>query len=67
MTLKYKQATIIILTSELTYMVVPHATKIAIWHKQMISGLGFPSSKATMLFCDKQSCIALTKNPRFND
>ncbi len=32
-----------------------------------MSGLGFLSSKATMLFCDKQSCITLTKNPRFHD
>ncbi len=33
LTFKYKQATIIILTHESTYMVVPHATKEAIWHK----------------------------------
>jgi hypothetical protein len=48
-------------------MVVPHATKEAIWHKQVINGLGFPISKATMLFWNKQSCKALTKYPRFHD
>jgi len=47
---KYKQATIILLTFESKYMVVPHAPKEAIWDKQVISGLGFPISKATMLF-----------------
>ncbi len=64
---KYKQATIIISTLESKYMVVPHATKEAIWHKQVINGLGFPISKATMLFWNKQSCKALTKYPRFHD
>jgi hypothetical protein len=39
----------------------------AIWLQKLLTGLFDLEMRATMILCDKQSCIKMTENPVFHD
>jgi len=49
--------------TEAEYMTATEAAKEAIWLRQLLDLLGFTQQKPTVILCDNQGAIALTKNP----
>jgi hypothetical protein len=62
-----KQTSIALSSTEAEYISGAHATKEAIWLRQLLSELGLDTSSLTILHVDNQSTIAITKNPEFHD
>ena len=48
-------------------MAASQASFEAIWFHKMSVGLFGQKLRPTMIYCDNQSCIKLTKNPVFHD
>ncbi|WRX24984.1 Integrase [Theobroma cacao] len=60
------QSTVALSTTEAEYMAVTEAVKEALWLKSLVSDLGFEQTQ-TVVFCDSQSAIHLTKNHMFHE
>ena len=58
------QSTIALSTTEAEYMVATEAVKESIWLKGLVSDLGLKQGD-TIVFCDSQSVIHLTKNQMY--
>ena len=54
-------------TAEAEYIVACSASCEAIWLRKLMSGLFNLELDTTVILCDNQSCIKMTKNPVFHD
>ena len=62
-----KQKSVALSSSEAEYMVASQASCEAIWLCKMLFGLFGQTLRPTMIYCDNQSCIKLTRNLVFHD
>jgi hypothetical protein len=62
-----KQGSIAQSIVEAEYIATSDASKESIWLRKMVSRLFGDKIKMTMVHCDNQSCIKLTKNLVFHD
>jgi hypothetical protein len=62
-----KQTSVALSSTEAEYISGAHATKEAVWLRQLLSELGIDTSSPTVLHVDNQSAIAIAKNPEFHD
>jgi hypothetical protein len=62
-----KQSSISLSTTEAEYIVACSASCESIWLQKLLTGLFDLEMEATMILCDNQSCIKMTKNPVFHD
>jgi hypothetical protein len=62
-----KQSSIALSTAEAEYIVACSASCKSIWLRKLLTGLFDLMMEATMILCDNQSCIKMTKNPMFHD
>jgi hypothetical protein len=62
-----KQSSIALNTMEAEYIVACFASCEAIWLRNLLIGLFDLEMRGTMILCDNQSCIKMTKNPVFHD
>ena len=53
-------------TAEAEYVSASEATTQAIWLRDVLDDLGEVQVKATLLYCDNMSAIAMIKNPVFH-
>ena len=61
-----KQPTVALSSMEADYMASSNATKEVLWLQQLCKNIEFIQTKPTTIFCNNQSCIALTQNPKFH-
>eukprot|EP00253_Pinus_taeda_P031426 PITA_31426 len=61
-----KQCIVALSTAEVEYVAATAAACQAVWMKRMLRSLGQEKAKATMIFCDNSSAIALSKNSVFH-
>jgi hypothetical protein len=62
-----KQSSIALSTTEAKYIVACSASCEAIWLQKLLTDLFDLETKATVILCDNQSCIKMTKNHVFHD
>jgi len=62
-----KQMSVALSSMEVEYISGAHATKEAVWLRQLLFELGLNTSSPTVLHVDNQSAIAIAKNPEFHD
>eukprot|EP00253_Pinus_taeda_P016988 PITA_16988 len=62
-----KQRSVALSISEAEYMAASHAACEAIWMWKILVGLFGEMMDPTVIYCDNQSCIKLSKNPVFHD
>jgi hypothetical protein len=62
-----KKKSISLISAEAEYMVTNQASCDAIWLRNMLVGLFGQEMPLTIICCDNQSCIKLSKNPVFHD
>jgi hypothetical protein len=60
------QSTVALSTTEAEYMAAAEAVKEAIWLRGLVSDLGLQQDE-TIVFCDSQSAIHLTKNQMYHE
>lgn len=65
--MRWNKKTIALSSTEAEYIASAHATKEVLWLRHLLSEIGFPQLNPTLIYCDNQSCLALTKNSRFHD
>jgi Reverse transcriptase (RNA-dependent DNA polymerase) len=58
-----KQPTVALSTAEAEYTAVSSATCQAVWIRNVLAEMGFKQMKATVIYCDNMSAIAMSKNP----
>jgi hypothetical protein len=51
---------------EAEYMSLTQAAKEALWLRKLLGDLGYQQSVATPFYCDNQSAIALSQNPKYH-
>eukprot|EP00253_Pinus_taeda_P012705 PITA_12705 len=61
-----KQSIVALSTTEAEYVAATAATCQAVWMRRMLRSLGQEQEKATVIFCDNSSAIALSKNSVFH-
>ena len=61
-----RQQTVALSSIEAEYKAATEACKEGIWLRQLLQDIGFVQNLPTMIHCDNQSAIALTKNPQFH-
>eukprot|EP00253_Pinus_taeda_P033335 PITA_33335 len=61
-----KQPIVALSAAEVEYVAATTATCQAVWMRRMLRSLGQEQAKATMIFCDNSSAIALSKNSVFH-
>ncbi|KAJ7294457.1 hypothetical protein O6H91_Y256300 [Diphasiastrum complanatum] len=61
-----KQTSIALSSTEAKYIVVSQSIKEAFWLRNLLSNINLYQYSPTILFCDNQSAIALSANPRFH-
>eukprot|EP00253_Pinus_taeda_P031402 PITA_31402 len=61
-----KQSIVALSTAEAEYVAATAAACQAVWMRRMLSSLGQEQAKATVIFCDNSSAIALSKNSVFH-
>lgn len=61
-----KQSSVALSTTEVEYVAAAAAACQAVWMRIMLRSLGQEQTKATMIFCDNSSAIALSKNSVFH-
>eukprot|EP00253_Pinus_taeda_P013575 PITA_13575 len=61
-----KQSIVALSTAEAEYVAATAATCQAVWMRRMLRSLGQEKAKATVIFCDNSSTIALSKNSVFH-
>jgi hypothetical protein len=62
-----KQSSISLSMTEAEYIAICFASCEAIWLQKLLTGLFDLEMEATMILCDNQSCIKMTKNLVFHD
>ena len=62
-----KQKSVALSSAEAEYMAASQASCEAIWLRKMLVSLFGQELRPTVIFCDNQSCIKLTKNPFFHN
>ena len=62
-----KQSSVSLSTMEAEYIAACSASCEAIWLRKLLIDLFDLEMRATMILCDNQSCIKMTKNPVFHD
>ena len=62
-----KQKSVALSSTEVEYMAVSQASYEAIWLHKLLVGLFGRELKPTIIYCDNQSCIKLSKNSVFDD
>ena len=65
--LRRKQSSVSLYTAEVEYIAVCSASCEAIWLQKLLSNLFDLKMDATVILCDNQSCMKMTKNPVFHD
>eukprot|EP00253_Pinus_taeda_P016890 PITA_16890 len=60
-----KQSIVALSTAKAEYVVATAAACQAVWMRRMLRSLGQEQAKATVIFCDNNSAIALSKNSVF--
>lgn len=58
-----KQVCTAVSSCEAEYYALKYAVMEAVWLRQILTELGFPQQKPTIMYEDNQGCIALAKNP----
>ena len=58
-----KQSTVALSTTEAEYIAMCHASKEAIWLRQLLADINYKILGPTSIYGDNQGCIALSKNP----
>eukprot|EP00253_Pinus_taeda_P005098 PITA_05098 len=61
-----KQSIVTLFTAEAEYVAATVAACQAVWMRRMLRSLGQEQAKATVIFCDNSSAIALSKNSMFH-
>jgi len=61
-----KQPLVVLSTTEAEYIATTHATKEALWLRAFLGEVVRPLSAPTMLNCDNQAAIALSKDGQFH-
>ena len=61
-----KQGTVALSTAEAEYVSASEATTQVMWLRSILDDLGEKQDKATSLYCDNMSAIAMAKNPVFH-
>eukprot|EP00253_Pinus_taeda_P029123 PITA_29123 len=61
-----KQSIVALSIAEAEYVAATSAACQAVWMRRMLRSLGQEKAKATMIFCDNSSTIALSKNSVFH-
>eukprot|EP00253_Pinus_taeda_P020784 PITA_20784 len=61
-----KQCIVALSTAEAEYVAATAAACQAVWMRRMLRSLGQEQAKATVIFCDNSSAIALSKNSVFH-
>ena len=61
-----KQTTTALSSTEAEYTAISHATRQAIWLRNLLEGLGYSQEKPTVLYSDNQSAITLTRDAQFH-
>eukprot|EP00253_Pinus_taeda_P003624 PITA_03624 len=61
-----KQSIVALSTTEAQYVVATAAACQVVWMRRMLRSLGREQEKETMIFCDNNSAIALSKNSVFH-
>jgi hypothetical protein len=62
-----KKSNIALSTAEAEYIAACSASYKAMWLRKLLTDLFDLEMEATMILCDNQSCIKMTKNPVFHD
>ena len=62
-----KQKSISLSSAEAEYMTTSLASSEALWLRKLLVNLFGQELRPTMIYCDNQNCIQLTKNPVFHD
>jgi hypothetical protein len=61
-----KQSTVALSSTEAEYTALAHATRQAIWNRNLLAELGFIQEDPTLLFEDNQSTIAIARDPQYH-
>lgn len=61
-----KQSTVALSTAEAEYNAVTSAARQGVWLRRMLEELNCKQKGATIILCDNQSTIAMSKNPVFH-
>jgi hypothetical protein len=64
--LSKRQTSTTLSSTKAEYMSLTQATKEALWLRKLLGDLGYHQLVATPLYCDNQSAIALSQNPRYH-
>lgn len=62
-----KQRSITLSSTKVEYIALTHVTKEVLWLRHLRNEIGFSQLQPTVIYCDNQSCLALTKNSRFHN
>lgn len=62
-----KQTFVALNTTEAEYIAACAACKEAVWLRKLLADLSGHKIDVTMIFCNNQSCMKLSKNPVFHD
>jgi hypothetical protein len=58
-----KQPSVVLSSSEAEYVAINSAACQAVWLRRILGGLSQPQDQPTVIHCDNQSTIAMSKNP----
>jgi hypothetical protein len=61
-----KQTTVALSSTEAEYTALAHATRQAIWNRNILTELGYFQDEPTVLFEDNQSTIAIARDPQYH-
>ncbi|TFY81825.1 hypothetical protein EWM64_g2185, partial [Hericium alpestre] len=61
-----KQPTVADSTAVAEYLAIAHATKEALWLRSLLGELDFPQDSPTLIHCDNQASIAMSKEQVFH-
>jgi hypothetical protein len=61
-----KQPTVVPSSTKSEYRALMKATKESMWLRRILKELGFRQQQTTIIYCDNQGSIKLTKNPLFH-
>ncbi|GBE87024.1 hypothetical protein SCP_1002700 [Sparassis crispa] len=61
-----KQTTTATSSTEAEYTALAHATRQAIWLRNLLAELGFAQEEPTEIYCDNQAAIAIARDPQYH-
>jgi hypothetical protein len=61
-----KQSTVATSSTEAEYTALAHATRFAVWSRNLLGEMGVTQAKATVIFEDNQAALALARDPQFH-